>query len=116
VVREEVVANHRGHMIDLGMVTDDGGRKILVRPIADGESDGGEAYVHVERLSDTPRDIATAESSIAVMRNYAHDVSDVYPQGIDADAPVRLRVARSPQPADDHDRRVGYFHAFALRT
>jgi hypothetical protein len=39
------------------------------------------------------------------MRNYAHDVSDLYPKGVDPDAPVRLRVARAPQPADD-DRRV----------
>jgi hypothetical protein len=108
VVRDEVIPSHRMHLLDQGVITDDDGRKILVRPIMDNENGGQESYIQMETLSDKPRDIATAESSIDVLSsNYAREVSEIYPAGFDVQAPVRLRVAPQPAVTDDHDRRVG---------
>jgi hypothetical protein len=93
VQREEVVGHDRSHLIDQGVIIDDDGRKILIRPKVDADSDREQ----LETVSDKPGDVATAESSIAILRtNYAHDVSVIYP-----DRPV-LHVARPP----DDDIRV----------
>jgi hypothetical protein len=103
VIREEVVGADRSHLVDLGVITDDNRRKILVRPRADADPDSAPTR-QLEMISDKPGDIAVAESSIAVLQhNYAQAIADVY--GTDSDRAVRLHVARLPD--EDPGRRIG---------
>ncbi len=70
IVRHAAIRpEHRKHIVDQGVVTDEGGKKMLVRPLKDG----------TEILSYRSSEISLAEYSMRLLRDYSEDVLSVYP-------------------------------------
>jgi len=65
---------------DQGVVTDQFGARMLVRPLDNPTQQNGVLSADKERLSYNLQDIEAAEHAMETLRKYAHDVASVYPR------------------------------------